>query len=530
MERFKKIREFFCKSGTILLLILILGFALRLVNLGTEPYWGDETYDLGVIQQYQHSASGIIEYFRSADISPPLYGLILNYWTGWFGFGEFIVRLLSVLFGLAVIFLAYLAGKIIFKNKNAGLFAALITAVLPMQIEFSQEARPYIFFCFFGLLAIIALWQYFEKKKLKYLAVYAAAILAGLYLHYSFGFVLLSTAAFWLFKIIFEPQERGRELAKLSFVYGVIFIGFFWWLDVFLMRICLGKILLFGAPRDYVAVRNLDFFDSLFNQLIWLTKEKILSRPEIISILLFKIAFLSAVVCLAGKFHYSFKKIWSDGKFYLIWIFLLSSIIFLFSPQSFQYVTIFEKHIIVGSVIFALLFAFLLAKINSRKIKVLILVIFLASLLGCDIQILADDSTSDPYFNLKNVAQHINQYYQPGDIVLINFSSGRTDFNFYLDKKISAIGVYPARLLNDDIYYSRGTLGFLENEFQFRSDSLTEKGVAEKLNIIVKSNNPRRVWIYGRDNLILRYFNNNGWRLAFAPIGDIFPVSLYVKN
>lgn len=513
-----------------MLLILIFGLALRLVNLGTEPYWGDEAYDLGIIQQYQHNASGIIEYFRSADISPPLYGLMLNYWTLWFGFGELAVRFLSLLFGLGLIVLSYYSGRVFFKNKNAGLLAALITAVLPMQIEFSQEARPYIFFCFFGLLATVALWQYFEKRKLGYLALYAAASITGLYLHYSFSFVLLATAVFWFLKIIFAPRERGRELVYIFLVYGAIFLGFFWWLDVFFMRICLGKIMLFGAPADSVTVRNLDFFDSLFNQLIWLTKEKMLSRPEIISILLFKIAFLSAIIHLAGKFQYSFKNIWSDGKFYLAFIFGASSIIFLISPQSIPYITIFEKHIIVSSVIFALLFAFLLSKISQGKIRVLIFVIFLASLLGSDVRILADDSIDDSYFNLKNVASHINQYYQPGDIVLINFSSGRTDLNFYLDKNISAIGVYPARLLNDDIYYGRGTLGFLENEFQFRRDIITKESIDNKIGLIVKKNNPRRVWIYGRDNFILQYFNNPDWHLGFAPVGNLFPLSLYVKK
>lgn len=530
MEFFKKIKNFFCKGGIILLLILILGLALRLVNLGIEPYWGDEIANLGIVQRYNHNLHGIVEYFRLVDVAPPLYSLMLSFWTGWFGFGEFAVRSLSVLFGLAVIFLAYWAGKIIFKNKKAGLFAALITAVLPMQIEFSQEARPYIFFCFFGLLAIIALWQYFEKNKLRYLALYAAAALAGLYLHYSFSFILLSAAVFWFFKIIFESRKKGQELVKFFLVYGVVFVGFFWWLDVFLMKICLGKILLFGASRDYRAVRNLDFFDSLFNQLIWLTKEKILSRPEIISILFFKITFLSVVVYLAGKFRYSFKNLWGDGKFYLVWIFIASSIIFLFSPQSFQYVTIFEKHVIVGSVIFALLFAFLLAKINSGKIKVFILVIFLASILGCDISILADDSMNDPYFNLKNVSQYINQYYQPGDIVLIDFSSGRVALNFYLNKNISAIGVYPTCLSNNDVYYGRDTLGFLENEFQLRRDNITKESIDNKIDLIIKKNDPRRVWIYGRDSLILQYFNNSYWRPAFAPIGDMFPVSLYVKK
>jgi uncharacterized membrane protein len=530
MEKIKKIKIILGKSGVILLLILILGLALRLVNLGIQPYWGDEVVDLGIIQHYQGNLPGIIDYFRAVEANPPLYCLLLNFWTKWFGFGEFAVRFLSAIFGLGVILLSYYAGKIIFKNKNVGLLAALITAILPMQIAFSQEARAYIFFCFFGLLAMIALGKYFEKKSWKYLAIYTIAILLGLYLHYSFILFLLAASAFWFFKIASEPENRGRELTRFFIVHGAVFLGFFWWLDALLMRVCLGNIIIFGAARADVATRDINFFDSLFNQLIWLTKQKELSRPEIISIFLFKISFLSAIIYLAGKFSYSFKNLWRDGKFYLVWIFGAVSIFFLFSPQSVNYINFFEKHIIINSVIFSLLFALVLVKINNRKISLLVLIIFAASILNCDARIMADDSLADPYYNLKNVSQYLNQYYQSGDIVLMNYSSGRADLNYYLDKKISVIPIYPTFLLNDDMYYSRSTMGFLESEFQFRWDNPTKEGIDNKLNFIIKNKNPHRVWIYGRDTLILQYFNDKDWRLALTPISDLFPVSLYVKR
>jgi hypothetical protein len=73
-------------------------------------------------------------------------------------------------------------------------------------------------------------------------------------------------------------------------------------------------------------------------------------------------------------------------------------------------------------------------------------------------------------------------------------------------------------------------MGFLESEFQFRWDNPTKEGIDNKLNFIIKNKNPHRVWIYGRDTLILQYFNDKDWRLALTPISDLFPVSLYVKR
>ncbi len=160
-----KIKDLLKKEKILIFLILLLALSLRLVNLQAEPYWGDELLSLDIVEQYRGDLSGMIHYLREVEVHPPLYYIFLKYWTTAFGQETGAVRSLSLFFGLGLIYLSHLFFKKIFNNKNVGLLAAFFTAILPIQIEYSQEARPYIIFTFFGLLSAYFLWQYFYTKK-----------------------------------------------------------------------------------------------------------------------------------------------------------------------------------------------------------------------------------------------------------------------------------------------------------------------------------------------------------------------------
>ncbi|NIO69933.1 MAG: hypothetical protein GTN71_13135, partial [Anaerolineae bacterium] len=70
-----------------------------------------------------------------------------------FGQSPFIVRLPSVIFGLASIVLAFSIGQRLF-DPGAGLLAAAITAIAPFHINYSQENRMYSLLCFLSLLTV----------------------------------------------------------------------------------------------------------------------------------------------------------------------------------------------------------------------------------------------------------------------------------------------------------------------------------------------------------------------------------------
>ncbi|MDO8593058.1 MAG: glycosyltransferase family 39 protein [bacterium] len=516
----------------ILGVILLLALILRLINLGAEPYWGDESLSLDIVKHYSGDLSGMINYLKEIEIHPPLYYILLKYWSLWFGYAEAAIRSLSLIFGLGTVWLVYYAGKKFYPAAKFGLIAAFITAILPLQIEFSQEARPYIFVCFFGLLNILGLWQFLETKNKKYLALFIASAVTGIYLHYSFAFILAATLSWWLLNLIRE--KKGREIIYWLSSIFIIFLGFYYWLTAFLYKIVLSQVELSGLARTVTNLRSFEFFEAKFYNLLWLTKEKLISPLEIFTVGLFKIIFAGLLFVWLYRNKDNLKA-WlaEEGKkiFYFLWLIFIPLGLFLFSPQSYAYSTIMERHIITASL--ALIFIISALVINLKpKEKLLILTLFCLSAANFDVRVIGDDSVWDPFHRGKIVADYINKNYRTGDLVAVYGSSGRTDFNHFLRPEISAVGVYPIFPLawQDDYLSSRETLGFLENESQLRANTPTEQEFNLRIDYLLKKYKPSRIWLYGDGKLLNEWLLADNWRHAIVSSGRLFPVNLYVKK
>ena len=123
----------------MIVLVLILGFLLRLINLN-QSLWLDEAIEvLAVRDNYYRDL--IIKY-SVGDFHPPLYHVILKFWTSFFGYSEIAARIPSVLFGVLIIFFVYVIGKKLLGRK-VGILAAFFLAINPLAIYYSQEARMY---------------------------------------------------------------------------------------------------------------------------------------------------------------------------------------------------------------------------------------------------------------------------------------------------------------------------------------------------------------------------------------------------
>jgi mannosyltransferase len=138
-------------------LIMLLALVLRVISLGTRTLWYDEAFavlfsEKGLSAMLYGTLTPVAG--GAADIHPLLYYTTLNGWMRLVGEGAFGVRFLSVIFGLATVGVVYLLARELF-GKNTGLLAALITAIAPFHIQYSQEARMY---SLMTLLLITATW------------------------------------------------------------------------------------------------------------------------------------------------------------------------------------------------------------------------------------------------------------------------------------------------------------------------------------------------------------------------------------
>ncbi len=133
------------------LLVVALGTLLRLYRIGAQPLWVDEASSLRFAQG---SLAQLWSWSTLVDPgNPPLYYSLLHGWLV-FGDSEASLRLLSTLFGVLTIPLVYALGRTI-RDRRLGIVSALLFAISPFQVWYSQEARGYSLLTFGATLAML---------------------------------------------------------------------------------------------------------------------------------------------------------------------------------------------------------------------------------------------------------------------------------------------------------------------------------------------------------------------------------------
>jgi hypothetical protein len=180
---------------SFLLFTLLLAAGLRFFRIGHQSYWNDEGNTLAL------TTSTWLEVVRAAaaDIHPPGYYLVVKAWRLLTGESEFALRGFSALAGVALVALLYRLGREYF-DERAALAAALLGAVNPFLIYYSQEARMYELLATLsaGSFWLFLLWLKSSRPPAAPIGNWVFAVgyclisAAGLYTHYAFPFVLLA--------------------------------------------------------------------------------------------------------------------------------------------------------------------------------------------------------------------------------------------------------------------------------------------------------------------------------------------------
>ena len=156
-----------------LIVIFAAALALRLPHLGYSLY-GDEMFSL-----LRDSSTFLTQ---SEDRFRPVFFSLLYLWRQLGFHGEIGLRLLPLIFGLAQIPLAYHIGRRLSGKPLARAFAVLM-AVSPMLIEFSQELRMYSMVAFLALLQVWIFLRLRERSSLGWWIAFVAVTWIGVYTH-----------------------------------------------------------------------------------------------------------------------------------------------------------------------------------------------------------------------------------------------------------------------------------------------------------------------------------------------------------
>ncbi|MBN1331396.1 glycosyltransferase family 39 protein [Candidatus Dojkabacteria bacterium] len=319
-------------------LIILFGAGLRLVNISAPDFWRDEAFTLrAATMQFGDMWSSL-----TADTAPPLFTLILHYWLKIVPLTELSARIPSFIFGVATIYFAYLLAKQLFPyNRKYIYLTVILTALNPVLIFYSQEARAY---SLLSLLATISLYLVFKittqpKTKTFVWVLLSIITILGLYTHNLFIFIafvngLIIFASRANLKDLKQTAKRNIPLALAYLAVGIVFLP---WFLVFLEQsktVSQGGFWLTLDPVNDPAKLLTDTFSG---EQIWMESELFRSVLKYFSDIL-------AGLFTAGSFIIIYKQRQND-KFnqklaaLLFWIFANFLIVYLYSfKTSFIYI------------------------------------------------------------------------------------------------------------------------------------------------------------------------------------------------
>jgi len=226
-------------SNLLIAISFLLAALLRFYQLDGTSLWNDEGNSWAMLAR----AYGEIAAAAAADIHPPGYYWLLKTWSLLFGDSAWAMRSLSATLGVLLVVLVLAISRQVARNRPGwGYFpvlAALLAALNPFQIYYSQEARMYMLLAveaagvFWALMWIMEIgdWRLeiegivdspipaiSNLQSPNHLIPYSLFILfgaAGLWTHYSFPIVLvaagLAYGVWWLGGVLRPAHPLAAE-------------------------------------------------------------------------------------------------------------------------------------------------------------------------------------------------------------------------------------------------------------------------------------------------------------------------------
>lgn len=302
-----------------ILLVFFTGLYAKIYNLcQAHSFDDDEIFSALFIQ---NTWSDILTLKAYDPGNPPLYFIILKFWTSIFGEREIGIRSLSLIIDSASFWLIFLFCK---KRLNFTRFQ-LITILTMFSFSqamfyYSIYGRAYALLVF---LCILILYFYTRDSKEFVNWRFVGTSLTGLFLHYSTVFFLFFTCVGIIINNIFN-RNFWKNTKKLVTNLTLIIIGYFSWIIMFIKNQI--------APIDYTRkypfwqiYSSTDYLKTKIARWLTIVSNSLINSNDKISNLIIIFLGLLFVIYLNKN-----KKIINNNKFNIILITVLMYLISLF--------------------------------------------------------------------------------------------------------------------------------------------------------------------------------------------------------
>ena len=178
------------RTHLALLFLVVVGFFLRLWNIGRDLMHVDEKWTIDLVQ---HSWTYVIQYTLTQDCNPPLFYLVDKLSIAFWGPTYFGIRFPSLIFGTLLIVATYYLGKEL-KNETLGLLGASVVTFLGSMWYYSQFARAYMLvalLCTLTMVVFIRLARKDWDSCLEFMILSPLCVYAHLYALIPIGLMVL---------------------------------------------------------------------------------------------------------------------------------------------------------------------------------------------------------------------------------------------------------------------------------------------------------------------------------------------------
>jgi hypothetical protein len=204
-------------TGPIVIVAMIVGFALRIEGVSEHSMGHAEIYIPGISlpeglakPEPRFTVVRTITSTITVETHPPGYYLFMLGWTKCFGTSLFALRIPSILFGTASVWVIFVLGSRV-GLRIPGAVGGTLWATSGLAVNLGQRARIYPFACFLGLLATLLLVRSYQttgRRRRFVLVAYVAVTLVGLATSY-FMWPILAVHALYA---LLGPMPSGRSV------------------------------------------------------------------------------------------------------------------------------------------------------------------------------------------------------------------------------------------------------------------------------------------------------------------------------
>lgn len=392
-------------------LVLASAFLMRLVAIN-QSLWLDEAIGAVIVKTF--SFRDILLKFPLTDNHPPFYYLILRAWSLIFGYSELSLRFPSIVFGVITVFFVYKIAREFTKINP--LVPAILLAISPLHIYYSQEARMYSLAAFLATGAIYFFLKTFKDATWRDWLIFGIFYTLLPFSDYVPVFLFPVFAVYPLYKRMGMPWWKNFVLMNIP----LLILGIYW-LPIFLKQSEAGRQLLITLP----AWRNIAG-GATFKQLGIFWSKFVLGRISFFNKYLYYTLIFLASVPIASLLLKSSKKR-KENEIFWLWFIVPVALGFM---ASFVF-----PAFIYFRFIFVLPAFYLLIALGRNRFLITLVVIF--NLVGWGIYVFDGKQQREDW---RGAVNYIEQNAKPGEIVIFENPEPFAPYRWYWNGEVASTG------------------------------------------------------------------------------------------